>query len=94
MTTSATAVRQAHPFVKWTGGKRQLLGEIQSRLPESYGSYYEPFVGGAVFFDPVSQRAAINDISSSLINAYWQIRDNPRDVMSVLDKLDNEEFSA
>ena len=90
MTTSATAVRQVHPFVKWAGGKRQLLGEIQSRLPESYGSYYEPFVGGgAVFFDLVPQRATINDINSSLINAYWQIRDNPHDVMSALDELDS-----
>lgn len=89
MPTSAATARQVHPFVKWAGGKRQLLGEIQTRLPECYGDYYEPFVGGgAVFFDLVPQKATINDINSSLINAYWQIRDNPLDVMSALDALD------
>ena len=89
MPTSAKAVRRVHPFVKWAGGKRQLLGEIQARLPETYGDYYEPFVGGgAVYFDLVPRGATINDINSSLINAYWQIRDNPHDVMSALDELD------
>ena len=52
MASSTTTERQVHLFVKWAGCKRQLLGEIQARLPESYGDYYEPFVGGgAVFFD-------------------------------------------
>lgn len=89
MPRCAAADRRVHPFVKWAGGKRQLLGEIQARLPQSYGSYYEPFVGGgAVFFELVPKGATINDINSSLINAYWQIRDNPQDVMSALDELD------
>lgn len=89
MTSGTTAERQIHPFVKWAGGKRQLLGEIQARMPESYGDYYEPFVGGgAVFFGISPRTATINDINTSLINAYCQIRDNPYSVMEQLDVLD------
>ena len=40
------------PFVKWAGGKRQLLTHIRERMPEKFNTYYEPFVGGgAVLFD-------------------------------------------
>jgi DNA adenine methylase len=43
---------KAYPFVKWAGGKRQLLSEIQQNMPKSYNRYFEPFIGGgAVFFE-------------------------------------------
>ena len=81
---------QIHPFVKWAGGKRQILGEIQARMPESYSDYYEPFVGGGAVFLGIGPRVAvINDINKSLINAYCQIRDNPYLIMAQLDLLDN-----
>ena len=87
--------RRAQPFVKWAGGKRQLLGEIRRRLPESFDNYYEPFVGGgAVFFDLRPARAAINDVNASLINAYCQIRDAPLDVMDYLDAVDAGQAAA
>ena len=85
----------AHPFVKWAGGKRQLLDEIQQRLPESYHNYYEPFVGGgAVLLNLNPHAAAINDINTSLINAYCQIRDNSESLMHQLDILDTEQSSS
>ncbi len=58
-------------------------------MPESFGNYYEPFVGGgAVFFDLGPTKATINDINTSLINAYCQIRNDPYAVMEHLDVLD------
>ena len=43
---------KAKPFVKWAGGKRQIMKEIKKYLPEEFNTYYEPFVGGgAVFFE-------------------------------------------
>ena len=59
------------PFVKWAGGKRQLLPQIRERMPQHYNRYFEPFVGGgAVLFDLQPEHALINDINKALINAY------------------------
>ena len=63
------------PFLKWAGGKRQLLAELQSRVPESYSTYYEPFVGGgALFFKLRPKRAYLSDLNPELINAYEVIK--------------------
>jgi len=81
---------KASPFVKWAGGKRQLLQYINNRLPVEYERYIEPFVGGgAVFFELQPDVAFINDINRGLINAYRRIKEKPDDFMiqvSVLDE--------
>lgn len=65
------------PFLKWVGGKRQLITEIEPLLPSSISTYYEPFVGGgAVFLHMQPKRAVINDYNSELINVYETIRDD------------------
>ncbi|RSI13147.1 DNA adenine methylase [Streptococcus sanguinis] len=75
------------PFTKWTGGKRQLLGELRSYMPETYGRYFEPFVGGgALFFDLSPEKAVINDFNEELINAYRQIKNNPAELINLLIK--------
>lgn len=77
------------PFVKWAGGKRQLLSQIRERLPETYNNYYEPFVGGgAVIFDLLPANALINDINKALINAYRQICDSPEEFLTAVNNLD------
>lgn len=77
------------PFVKWAGGKRQLLPYIQELMPENYQKYYEPFVGGgAVLFHFTPQNAVINDINKALINTYKQIKNNAQELMQCLQKLD------
>lgn len=80
----------AAPFVKWAGGKRQLLPQIRMRMPKKYNRYYEPFVGGgAVYFGLLPERAVINDINKSLINAYKQIKAAPEafyEAIAVLDR--------
>lgn len=79
------------PFVKWAGGKRQLLSKIKERMPEQYNDYYEPFVGGgAVVLELQPENAVINDINKSLINAYMQIANNPDEFLDAVNMLDNE----
>lgn len=79
------------PFVKWAGGKRQLLTQIKERMPEKYNNYFEPFVGGgAVTFALLPENALINDINKALINAYRQIRNAPEVFLKAIKKLDNE----
>ena len=59
------------PFVKWAGGKRQILDKLKEHLPEEYNTYYEPFVGGgALLFELEPQNAVINDFNDELINVY------------------------
>ena len=81
------------PFVKWVGGKRQLLHEITPLIPSKFIRYIEPFTGGgAVFFSLSEQiqkqqiKAQLNDINLELVNAYIQVRDNPNALLAELSK--------
>lgn len=77
------------PFIKWAGGKRQLLAQIRERMPESFNNYYEPFVGGgAVIFDLLPTSAVINDINKALVNAYRQICNDSDEFLNKLNELD------
>ena len=64
------------PFVKWAGGKRQVMNEIKKYIPENYNTYYEPFVGGgAVFFELAPKKAVLNDYNKELMNVFECIKD-------------------
>ena len=70
------------PFLKWAGGKRQLLPHIRRFYPEKFGAYYEPFVGsGAVFFDLYNRgllagrKAVLIDSNADLVGCYVMVRD-------------------
>lgn len=79
------------PFVKWAGGKRQLLPQIKERMPEQYNNYFEPFVGGgAVTFELLPANALINDINKALINTYKKIQNVPDAFLKAVNKLDEE----
>ena len=79
------------PFVKWAGGKRQLISQIRERMPEQFNNYYEPFVGGgAVIFELLPENAVINDINRALINAYQMICDHPQEFLQEINRLDAE----
>ena len=77
------------PFVKWAGGKRQIMKEIKKLLPEDYNTFYEPFVGGgAVFFElfnSYGKKAVLNDYNSELMNVYKCLKDE-----ELFDKLCDE----
>src|SRR5699024_7016411 len=80
------------PFLKWVGGKRQLIPEIRKMLPKGVANrpYYEPFIGGgALFFELQPKRAVINDYNEELINVYIVIRDNPNELIEDLKKHKN-----
>ena len=82
----------AKPFIKWVGGKSQLLEEIKERYPPKIEKYCEPFVGGgAVLFDILSSKhpetVLINDINKELINTYSQIKNNCNDMINQLSEL-------
>ena len=82
----------AKPFVKWVGGKSQLLEEIREKYPQKIEKYCEPFVGGgAVLFDILSTKhpetVLINDINKELINTYSQIKNNCDGMISQLSEI-------
>lgn len=84
-----TPMQGPRPFLKWAGGKRQLLPQILSRLPPLIDTYYEPFIGGgAVFFALAAakrfEHAVISDSNACLVNVYEQVRDCPDDVLNCL----------
>ncbi len=78
------------PFVKWAGGKRQLLPVITNYIPQKFERYFEPFLGGgAVFFNLVSQgrdsKWFVSDLNSDLVLAYMTIRDRVKELVSSLE---------
>lgn len=76
------------PIVKWAGGKSALLEDIKQYMPDTFGTYYEPFFGGgAVFFDIEASKYVINDKNNELINLYIQVRDNCDKLIPILDEL-------
>ncbi len=75
----------ARPFVKWVGGKRQLLDRIMRYVPDRFGTYHEPFVGGGALFFHLQPRSAIlADSNERLIRTYRGIRDEPERVIELL----------
>lgn len=80
------------PFIKWAGGKSQLLDAIREKYPAKIERYCEPFVGGgAILLDVLAnfqpKEVLINDINHELTNTYIQIRDNAEKVISLLSEM-------
>ena len=91
---------KAKPFIKWAGGKGQLLEQLDAYLPEDFGdrrniTYIEPFVGGgAMLFYmlqryPNIQHAVINDVNSDLTTCYRTVRDTPEELITSLTEIQN-----
>jgi len=79
------------PFLKWVGGKRQLMPVIVDHLPKKIINYCEPFVGGgALFFYLQPQKGFINDSNKELINVYWVIKNSLTELIDDLKKHKNE----
>ena len=77
------------PFVKWAGGKRQLISQMDQYFPKDYNKYIEPFVGGgAIFYYLLPEKAVLIDNNKELINAYKIIKNN---VHGLIESLKNHE---
>lgn len=80
------------PFLKWAGGKRQLISQMEKYFPKSYDKYIEPFIGGgAVFFHLNPEISIIIDINEELINCYKVIKNNVEDLIELLKLHKNDE---
>ena len=94
------AKEQARPFIKWAGGKGQLLEQLDKLLPNDFGerqdiTYIEPFVGGGAMLFYILQKypnirhAVINDVNSDLIMCYQIIKDAPEELIASLQDFQN-----
>ncbi len=88
------------PLLKWAGGKRQLLGQLISRLPPEWNTYYEPFVGGGALLCELYnlgllRRAVISDLNKELINFYQVVQSSPDKLADALcdDRFKNDRAS-
>ena len=86
-TMSTTNAAHARPFLKWAGGKTQLLPQLLPHVPKTFGRYFEPFVGGgALFFHLAPAISVISDSNERLVRTYRAIRDSVEEVISLLEK--------
>ncbi len=88
-------MKTVKPFIKWAGGKSQLLNEIRNKYPQKIKRYCEPFVGGgAVLLDVLANyspaEVIINDINSALINTYQQVQTNVEALILQLEEMQAE----
>ena len=95
---------KAKPFVKWVGGKSQLIEQLEALLPADFDSwenvtYIEPFVGGGAMLFHMLQKyrnirtAVINDINPDLTTCYRTVRDNPDELVNSLKEIQKEYYS-
>lgn len=86
------------PFVKWAGGKRQIMDKLKKYVPDEFNTYYEPFVGGgALLFELSPKNAVINDSNEELMNVYSVLCDEVKfkkmcNVLNHYEKNHSEEF--
>ena len=96
--------RIARPFLKWAGGKTQLLGEIEKRLPDGFltgqiTTYIEPFVGGGATFFYIAQNYSeikkfyLCDVNNDLVNCYNAVKSKVQSLIKFLDEIESRFLS-
>ena len=94
---------KAKPFIKWVGGKSQLIEQLDAQLPADFDNwenvtYIEPFVGGGAMLFYMLQKypnithAVINDVNPDLTNCYRTVRDNPEQLIESLREIQQEYY--
>ena len=85
-----SAPRNARPFLKWAGGKQQLLAQYEPFFPKDFRRYFEPFVGGAAVFFHLWNKGRLGDEvflfdnNEEIINAYRVVRDRVDELADIL----------
>ena len=92
---SESAIQRATPFLKWAGGKSQLITTYDAFFPKTFNRYFEPFTGGgAIFFHLKNShkdfKASLSDLNAELINCYTMIRDDVEALIEQLQSHPNE----
>ena len=78
----------ALPFLKYPGGKRNIIDSLRTHFPRKFNNYYEPFLGGgAVFFDMNNKKSILNDINKNISNSYKNIKRYPKQIIAGLQKI-------
>jgi DNA adenine methylase len=91
---------QTFPFVKWAGGKTQLLDRLDKFIPITFNRYFEPFLGGgALFYHLATVRnkrfvAYLSDVNEDLINAYRVVKSNAEELIDILETYKIEYYKA
>ena len=69
-----TTIENPKPFLKWVGGKTQIMDKLEKYFPNNYKRYFEPFLGGgSVFFNFTLKKSTLADLNGTLINTYISI---------------------
>ena len=83
------------PFVKWAGGKRQLVVALTERFPETFNTYFEPFIGGgALLLAHEPKKAVVGDVNRVLIDTYSQIKYDVSSLMEILSEYETQHNAA
>ena len=82
-------LREAKPFVKWAGGKKQLLSQLLAFTPLKFQNYFEPFIGGGALFFKLHylgriKKSYLNDLNENLVTAYKTIKEKPQELIKEL----------
>jgi len=79
------------PFLKWAGGKRQLIEQLLARIPAQHGTYHEPFLGGgALYYRLAPSQAVLSDLNDRLVRTYQAVRRDPEAVIDLLKTYPND----
>ena len=88
--TIPLSFNKLYPFIKWAGGKSQILSTIDGLIPTYFGRYFEPFLGGGAVFLHITNKkkihfdAFLSDLNEELINAYTVVRSNVERLIEIL----------
>jgi DNA adenine methylase len=92
---SSVSHRFPEPFIKWAGGKSQLLDRLLPLTPKKFNVYFEPFVGGgAMFFRLRPPKAVISDANWELVNAYKVIKNDLDSLLAELEKIKRRKLTS